>query len=91
MRNAYKPHMYQHDAIDHEKDTGIHPATITRDIVLLIDTSSSMSGARLANTKIAANSFVTQILQNTKNTRIAIVEYADAASVIMNFTKDETS
>ncbi|NMA18345.1 MAG: Cna B-type domain-containing protein, partial [Clostridiaceae bacterium] len=47
---------------------------VTSDIILVIDTSGSMSGTRLAAAKSAANSFIDALLPST-TTRIGIVNF----------------
>jgi hypothetical protein len=59
----------------------------TSDIVLVIDRSGSMKGDRMANAKSAAVSFVNTVLSdpNNTNTRIALVSFADKATVDKTF------
>ncbi len=60
-----------------------------RDIVLVLDTSGSMDGTPIDETKKAANKFVDTILENDAN--IGIVSYSDDADVKSNFTKSKNS
>lgn len=55
------------------------------DIVLVLDTSGSMSGSKMTNLKNAANSFIDATAENNsglkqdQQTRLAIVQFADGA------------
>ncbi len=84
--NAYESSSF---ATDTNNET--NPATITRDIVLVLDVSGSMSGTKIANTKTAAKSFVNQIISSTTNTRIALVKYDSYVSTVSDFTRDGTA
>lgn len=64
---------------------------ISRDIVLVLDTSGSMSGTSLTYTKAAATKFVDQILDASKSTNIAIVTYAGSANTLIGLTNDKAA
>lgn len=58
----------------------------SNDIVLVLDTSGSMAGSRLTNTKAAAVQFVNQLLtESHPETRIALVTFASIAYKRINF------
>jgi len=61
--------------------------TQTSDIVLVIDRSGSMSGAKIANAKIAAKAFVNNLLSDPNDTsvRIAIVSFASDVRIDSEF------
>lgn len=62
-------------------------AVNSNDIVLVIDTSGRMAGARIANAKAAARQFINEILVPEQTlTRIALVSFATAPSIRRNFT-----
>ncbi len=63
-------------------------STALRDIVLIVDVSSSMEGDRFSNTKIAARQFVEQMLEAAPDTRIAIITYSGGSYVSM-FSSDK--
>ena len=52
----------------------------TSDVVLVIDCSGSMEGAKLTNTRKAAKAFGEKLLTENSTTRIAIVTYIDKAT-----------
>ncbi len=56
----------------------------TADIVLVLDTSGSMSGAKMDAMRLAANSFIETVLDND-TTRVAIVSYASYANNSIGF------
>ncbi len=56
----------------------------TADVVLVLDTSGSMSGAKMTAMKAAANTFIDTMLQND-TTRVAIVSYASYAHNSIGF------
>lgn len=60
---------------------------ISRDIVLVLDTSGSMGGTPLEQTKIAASKFVAQVAGN--NTRISLVRFDTYAELLCEFTTDK--
>lgn len=57
-------------------------------VVLLMDTSSSMSGGKLPEVQAAATGFVDR--QNLTVNNLAIVEFADNSQVLTNFDADKT-
>jgi pilin isopeptide linkage protein len=64
----------------------------TSDIVLVIDRSGSMNdGAKMANAKAAANLFVDRVLDESLNTRIAVVSFAGDVRLDIDFTNDKTA
>lgn len=60
----------------------------TTDIVLVIDTSNSMEGTRIASAKSAANAFVDELLPSP-NRRIGVVSYGDEASIDQALTSNQ--
>lgn len=62
----------------------------TNDIVLVIDVSGSMDGARLANAQIASKQFVNQLLtEQYPNTRISLVSFDSNSSILTGFLNYE--
>lgn len=68
-------------------ETAFRPIEMTgsRDIVLVLDHSGSMSGNPLEQTKIAANNFVDTVIDNS---RVALVTYDDTSTIVSNLTND---
>jgi hypothetical protein len=62
----------------------------TTDIVLVIDTSGSMRGDKLAATQVAANKFVDELLKDNDggNTRIALVSFEGTATTRQGLITD---
>lgn len=61
----------------------------TSDIVLLIDTSGSMSSnSKMTNAKAAANAFVDDLIKSDGRTRIAVVSFSEKATERCAFTTD---
>lgn len=56
----------------------------TSDVVLVIDCSRSMEGAKLTNTRTAAKAFGQKLLTEGSTTRIAIVTFIDEATAYNN-------
>lgn len=56
----------------------------TSDVVLVIDCSGSMEGAKLTNTRKAAKAFGQKLLTEGSTTRIAIVTFIDTAATYNN-------
>lgn len=56
----------------------------TSDVVLVIDCSGSMEGAKLTNTRKAAKAFGQKLLTEGSTTRIAIVTFIDIAAAYNN-------
>lgn len=69
------------------------------DIVLVLDTSGSMSGSKMTNLKNAANSFIDATAENNRGleqdqqTRLAIVRFADGANTEqqLNYVTDQNA
>lgn len=69
------------------------------DIVLVLDTSGSMSGSKMTNLKNAANSFIDATAENNRGleqdqqTRLAIVRFASGASAEqqLNYVTDQNA
>lgn len=69
------------------------------DIVLVLDTSGSMSGSKMTNLKNAANSFIDATAENNRGleqdqqTRLAIVRFASGASTErqLNYVTDQNA
>lgn len=69
------------------------------DIVLVLDTSGSMSGSKMANLKNAANSFIDATAENNRGleqnqqTRLAIVQFASGANTRqqLNYVTDQNA
>lgn len=60
-----------------------------RDIVLVLDTSGSMNGTPISETKKAASSFINTILQEDAN--IGIVTYDSSAHIASDFSTNATT
>ena len=63
------------------------PVSEERDVVLVLDTSGSMSGDPINETKKAAIKFVQTVLP--QNAGVGIVTFDSSASVVSGFSKDE--
>lgn len=69
------------------------------DIVLVLDTSGSMSGSKMTNLKNAANSFIDATAENNRGleqdqqTRLAIVQFANGANTRqqLNYVTDQNA
>lgn len=69
------------------------------DIVLVLDTSGSMSGSKMTNLKNAANNFIDATAENNRGleqdqqTRLAIVRFADGANTEqqLNYVTDQNA
>lgn len=75
---------------DMENETPQEPMRTTsdeRDIVLVLDTSGSMSGTPMEETKKAATKFVNTILE--EDASIGIVTYEDSANRLSDFSIDK--
>ena len=62
-----------------------------RDIVLILDTSGSMSGRPITALREAAAQFCETILAGTTNTRIALVVFDSSATLLCDFSTDMTA
>ncbi len=60
-----------------------------RDIVLVLDISSSMSGTPIEETKTASVNFIDTVLE--EDASIGLVTYNSSADMVSNFSVDETS
>ena len=79
-------------AIDNEIEPLV--TTVKTRIVLVIDSSGSMSGTPLSNVKTAAKKFVTDLLSlstATSDVEIAVVDYASTATVLQNFSSSAST
>lgn len=76
---------YQPD-LNNKQQEPIRTTSDERDIVLVLDTSSSMSGTPLKETKKAATNFVNTILE--EDASIGIVTYDDSAEQLSDFSVD---
>lgn len=85
--NAFESSAYK-DGTPSSPDTPT-PVAKTRDIVLVLDVSGSMYGTPLANTKTAAKKFVEQILDNSHDTKIALVTYETYARTVLELSDDK--
>lgn len=81
------------DAAAVESETNLWEVTLgikgknfetTSDVVLVIDCSGSMEGAKLTNTRTAAKAFGQKLLTEGSTTRIAIVTFIDEATAYNN-------
>lgn len=69
------------------------------DIVLVLDTSGSMSGSKMTNLKNAANNFIDATAENNRGleqnqqTRLAIVQFASGANTLqqLNYVTDQNA
>ena len=68
-------------------DIPIRTTSDERDIVLVLDTSGSMSGTPMEETKKAATKFVNTILE--EDASIGIVTYEDSANQLSDFSIDK--
>lgn len=63
------------------------PSQVTRDVVLLLDVSGSMSGTPMTTMKKAAQKFCSQLLKADGKNRVAIIAFQSSYSTC-NFTSD---
>jgi uncharacterized protein YegL len=59
------------------------------DVVLVLDTSSSMTGAKMAGAQRAARAFVAQL--NLGNDRAGVVAFGDTARVVLSLSADRSA
>ena len=64
-----------------EAKSNIVETSVPCDIVLVLDVSRSMEGNKLADLKIAVKGFLDTILQNSPDSRVAIVSYSNDATI----------
>lgn len=72
-----------------DKDTKIRATSSERDIVLVLDTSGSMDGTPLDETKKAATNFVDTILE--EDASIGVVNYDNEADVASDFANSKNA
>ena len=60
----------------------------TRDVVLVLDVSSSMYGDRLAALKTAVKAFASAVGGRLTNTRLSLISYASETAILMPFSTD---
>ncbi len=63
---------------------------ISKDIVLILDASGSMSGKALSALKDAANAFCEKVLDKTKKTQIGLVAINSSSKKLIDLTDDLT-
>lgn len=62
------------------------------DVVLVLDTSGSMSdNNKMTSMKNAAKNAVDAIIKNDNNNRVALVEYSATATKVLDFTRDKNT
>ena len=61
---------------------------ITKDVIIVLDTSASMNGNKLIKVKESVNELVEAILSNSNN-RVALIQFNTNASILSNFTNDK--
>jgi VCBS repeat-containing protein len=66
------------------------PVIQSTDIVLVIDISGSMEGSKLNSAKVAAKSFIDNIIAKNQGHRIAIVSFESTPSVVLGFSTNAT-
>ena len=70
--------------------TGV-PVVKSNDIVLVMDTSLSMSSAKMSAMKTAAKNFVDTIIGRNEGHRIAIIKFSDNPSLVLDFSQNATT
>ncbi len=73
---AYKVRLESYVTGSYETKTITKVETDPLDVILILDRSSRMSETKMAQLQTAANSFLTQLQQNSADSRVAIVSYA---------------
>ena|GEM_PF-1206827 len=63
-------------------------STRTSDTVIVIDRSGSMEGTKLSKAKSAAKTLAGKLLTNTTTNRVAVVSFAEDATINRNFTNN---
>lgn len=69
----------------------LQPLDSIMDVVLVLDTSGSMSGEPIAATRDAASRFANTVLGADKSCRVGVVTYASGSSTACSFTKYSTT
>ena len=89
--SGYQFFLYNaYETSDYVKQSTEPPASEkTRDVVLVLDRSTSMRGEKFTNTKTAAKRFVEQILDASKTTQIAVVDYGSNVTTATGLTSDQ--
>ncbi len=77
---------YQTSSNSHSQEP-VRTTSDERDIVLVLDTSGSMSGTPMTETKKAATNFVNTILE--EDASIGVVTYEDSAEQLSDFSVDK--
>lgn len=70
--------------------TGV-PVVKASDIVLVMDTSGSMSSAKMNAMKSAAKNFVDTIIARNEGHRIAIIRFSTDPSLVLNFSQNAST
>ena len=74
----------------YEVDTIVEKNNITKDIVLVLDTSASMEGSKLTRMKTALNELVTELLKNSGN-RVSIITFNTTSKILTPLTNNGTT
>lgn len=61
----------------------------SRDVVLVLDVSGSMSGTPIEQTRQSGAKFVETVLEQSPSTRISIVEYSDNSNVLIETSNNK--
>lgn len=69
-------------------DTVLSLSSQTRDVILVLDNSSSMEGIKLEQLKKDAKSLVETLLEN-ENNRIAILTFGSSSSILSDFSSNK--
>lgn len=77
---------YQSDLVSQPQEP-VRTTSDERDIVLVLDTSGSMSGTPMEETKKAATNFINTILE--EDASIGVVNYEDSAEQLSDFSVDK--
>lgn len=78
---------YKTDVTSDAEFESINITSDDREIVVTLDTSGSMDGTPIEATKMAAKSFVHEILQQYAG--VGVVTFSDGAEILSDFTMDE--
>ena len=74
--------------VSFEVDTTVMSKNNSTDVVLVLDTSDSMSGNKLENVKQSSIELVETLLSNSNN-NVSLVSFADDYNVLSSFTNDK--